>query len=125
MSEQKQGVGRLEAIVVDVHDMTRAEKFWSAVTGLTFGPSYEPQFRRATILPATGLSLVLQLQLEPEKKAGKNRMHLDFDVADVEQALKKVETLGGKLVRRVVSKSGAGFVVCADPDGNEFCLCQA
>ena len=56
------------------------------------------------------------------KAAVKNRMHLDIEVSDLEQALKRVETLGGRLVNRVPNPGVGPFVICADPDGNEFCL---
>ncbi len=112
-------VGRLEAIVVDVSDLERAMKFWSSLTGYTFGPSFTPQCR-ATVMPESGIRLVLQRV--PEKKAVKNRMHLDIEVSDLEQALKQVETIGGRIVERVPNPGVGPFIVCADPDGNEFCL---
>jgi predicted enzyme related to lactoylglutathione lyase len=119
---QGKSVGRVEAIVIDVSDLGCAQSFWSAVTGLTFGPSYEPQFRRAALFPGSGISLVLQEV--PEKKGRqKNRLHLDVEVADLGKALKKVESLGGRLACHVKSKTGDVFTVCADPDGNEFCIC--
>lgn len=105
---------------MDVSDLKRAAAFWSSVTGLTFGKSVEPQFRRATVLPGSGISLVLQQV--PEAKSMKNRVHPDVEVADLEQALKQVKALGGRLVSRVRSKVGGSFIVCTDPDGNEFCL---
>ncbi|MBI3744366.1 MAG: VOC family protein [Chloroflexi bacterium] len=115
----RKAVGSLEAFVLDVHDLARAETFWSAVTGYAFGPSIEPQFRRTAVAP--GLSFVLQLVPE-KKKTLKNRAHLDIEVPDLEAALKQVEVLGGRLAKRVRSKVGGSFIVCADPDGNEFCL---
>lgn len=121
MSKARPAIGRLEAIVIDICDMPRAEKFWSAVIGLTFGPSFEPQFRRASISKKLGLSLVLQLV--PEKKTKlKNRLHVDIEVGDLEKALKQVEAAGGKLVRLLLNKHGVPFIVCADPNGNELDL---
>ena len=121
MATQRRRVGRLEAFVLDVTDMPRAEAFWSAVLGFTFGPSVEPQFRRTAISKELVLSFVLQLV--PEKKTRvKNRMHLDVEVTDLEKAVKDVEKLGGRLVKRVRSKVGGWHFTCADPDGNEFCL---
>ena len=114
----KTGIGRLEAIVVDVSDLATAETFWSAVTGYTFGPSFQSNFRRAAVAP--GISLVLQ-QVPEKKKLFKNRLHLDIGVSDIGHALEQVEALGGKLVQRVTNEVGS-LTVCADPDGNEFCL---
>ncbi|MBM4406247.1 MAG: VOC family protein [Chloroflexi bacterium] len=117
----KRPIGRVEAIVIDVCDIKRGQAFWSAVTGLTFGPSYEPQFRRAALYPGSGISLVLQ-EVPEKKRRIKNRLHLDVEVGDAGRALKQVEALGGRLARHVHTKSGTYFIVCADPDGNEFCL---
>ena len=66
------------------------------MTGLTFVPSSEPQFRRVAVLAGPGISLVVQLV--PERKKEKNRVHLDIEVADVEAGLTQVEGLGGRLV---------------------------
>ena len=110
-------MGFIEAVVLDVSDLGRSMAFWTAVTGQTFGPSYEANFRRARF--ERGPDLVLQEV--PEAKSGKNRVHLDFEVPDLEVGLNWVISNGGRLVTRVDNEFG-GHVVCADPDGNEFCL---
>lgn len=115
-------VGRLEAIVIDVADLEIAMEFWSSVTGYTFGPSVTLQYR-ATVMPDSGLKLILQQV--PETKAAKNRVHLDIEVSDLEHALLQVETLGGSLVERVHIPDVGSLIICADPDGNEFCLIPA
>ena len=115
-------VGRLEAIVVDVGDLERAMKFWSSLTGYAFGTSFTPPCR-AALMAESGIRLVLQQV--PEKKIVKNRVHLDIEVSDLEQALVQVETLGGRLVKRVPNPGVGPFVICADPDDNEFCLVSA
>ena len=91
-------VGRLEGIVIDVGDLERAVEFWALLTGYEFGPSFTPQCR-ATVMPESGIRLVLQQV--PETKVVKNRVHLDIEVPDLEQALTQVETLGGRLVSHV------------------------
>ena len=113
------GIGRIEAVTVDVADLDRAMAFWSAVLGVTFGPSVMPQFRRGTVAP--GVALVLQ-QVPESKPPLKNRMHMDVEVAVVDEALRQVEALGGSFVRAVHDEGFDPFYVCADPDGNEFCL---
>ena len=69
---------------------------------------------------SSGIALVLQQV--PEAKAIKNRVHLDVEVPDLEQALLSVVEIGGSLIRRVENPSGSRLIVCADADGNEFCL---
>ena len=112
-------LGSLEAVTLDVGDLECATVFWSAVLGVTFGPSVVPQIRSVPIAP--GLSL--DLQLVPERKTlVKNRMHMDVRVAGLDAALRQVEALGGSLVRRVHDDGLDPLYICADPDGNEFCL---
>ena len=115
-----EGIGFLEAVVIDVSDLDRGVAFWAAMLGCEFGPSFEPTFRRAT--SASGLALVLQKA--GEAKTGKNRVHLDIEVLDLDTALRQVQECGGSFVTRVDNQPGA-HVVCADPDGNEFCLTLA
>ncbi|MDA1036228.1 MAG: VOC family protein, partial [Chloroflexi bacterium] len=117
MTSGPRGIGRFEAVVIDVGDMVRAVEFWSAVIGEPFGASVQPTFRRATL--PSGIKVVLQQV--PETKAGKNRVHVDIEVDDLREALRSVQALGGSLVGGVDNGQG-GFIVCADPDGNEFCL---
>ena len=117
MASGTRGIGRFEAVVIDVNDMKRAEAFWSAEIGEGFGPSVQAEYRRATL--ASGLNVVLQHV--PETKAGKNRVHVDIEVADLQAALKQVQALGGSLVR-LVDDGPDDLLICADPDGNEFCL---
>ncbi len=114
----KQPIGRLEAIVIDVTDIDRASAFWSALMGQDFGASFEPNFRRAKL--PIGVDLVLQEV--PELKAGKNRVHLDIDVTNLSASLERVLAIGDRPVQRVDNTNGDPLVVCADPDGNEFCL---
>ena len=115
----QQALGFIEAIVIDVSDLDRSMAFWTAITGQTFGPSFEPNFRRARF--EHGPALVLQ-EVQ-EVKSGKNRVHLDIEVSDLDEALRRVTSEGGRLVTRVDNEFGS-LVVCADPDGNEFCLTQ-
>ena len=111
------GIGFVEAIVVDASDLAKGAAFWGAVTGKEFGPSFEPNFLRAR--SESGPDLVLQEVANV--KTGKNRMHLDIQVTDIEVALESVSAMGGSLVARADNEFG-GLVVCSDPDGNEFCL---
>ena len=115
----QQALGFIEAIVIDVSDLDRSMAFWTAVTGQTFGPSFEPNFRRARF--ERGPALVLQEVREV--KSGKNRVHLDIEVSNLDEALRRVTSVGGRLVTRVDNEFGS-LVVCADSDGNEFCLTQ-
>jgi hypothetical protein len=54
-----------------------------------------------------------------ERRVGKNRIHLDIAVPDVVVGKELVERLGG---RRVEGYEEGGFLVMADPEGNQFCV---
>jgi predicted enzyme related to lactoylglutathione lyase len=54
-----------------------------------------------------------------ERRRGKNRVHIDIETADVVAAARRIEALGG---RRAEGYERGGFLVMADPEGNEFCL---
>ena len=58
----------------------------------------------------------------PESKLGKNRVLLDIEAADLEAVLARVVTIGGHLAQRVNTTNGDPIIICADPDGSEFCL---
>ena len=57
----------------------------------------------------------------PDVKAGKNRLHLDLRPEDQDAEVARLEALGRPRPR--VGQSGdEGWVVLADPEGNEFCV---
>ena len=76
----------------------------------------------------------LFFQQVPEDKSGKNRVHLDVRAAPglqeedrmaaLEAECDRLVALGASRVRRVepAPPMSAGFIVMADPEGNEFCL---
>jgi predicted enzyme related to lactoylglutathione lyase len=118
-------VGSLRAVTIDVNDLEVAERFWTAVTGLSLSLSrWQGQYSR---LGTVGQGSIL-LQLVPEQKQGrKNRVHLDFTVDDVDEAVTAVLALGGSLERapQAFPESGTPareYAVVKDPFGNEFCL---
>jgi len=68
----------------------------------------------------------LLLQRVPEPKGGKNRMHLDLHTPDIEAEAARLESLGARrLEPDALEEHGTKWVLMADPDGNEFCVCDA
>ena len=112
----KVGVGQLNRVIIDVADLDRAAAFWSGMLGYEAAERRGP-YRR--IDRPGGISVVLQEV--PEPKAGKNRVHLDFDCDDLDVAMGRVEELGGRKVR-LLKEDGWSMIVAADTEGNEFCL---
>ncbi|MFY7066376.1 VOC family protein [Nocardiopsis changdeensis] len=66
---------------------------------------------------------VLTFARVPEGKVVKNRLHIDVNPTDRDQA-EEVERLLGLGARRADVGQGEGdtWVVLADPEGNEFCV---
>jgi predicted enzyme related to lactoylglutathione lyase len=106
-------------VVLDVSDIECAATFWGALLGQEPGPlRSNGQFVTVGVLAGTTW---LVLQRVPEGKIVKNRVHLDFTIADVDAAVNRILAIGGKTVREV-REGGGHFVTMADPDGNEFCV---
>lgn len=63
----------------------------------------------------------------PESKQVKNRIHLDLrpveGTRDVELA--RLTELGAAVVADRRNADGTGWVVLADPEGNEFCILRS
>ena len=116
-SEQAEGIGKLSNIVVDVNDLDKCGRFWSRVLGkdILF------QDERYLQLGSRGEHPKIMLQKVPELHREKNRVHIDLNVTDLDEAVDRVLALGGRKIRPV-REYDFEWVVMADPDGNEFCL---
>jgi predicted enzyme related to lactoylglutathione lyase len=104
----------IDCVIVDCVDPARLAEFWGEVLGRgvdrRVGPYVFLERRR-------GLALGFQRVDGP--KTGKNRLHLDIEAADPLAEASRVEALGG---RRAEGFEAGGFLVMADPEGNEFCI---
>jgi predicted enzyme related to lactoylglutathione lyase len=109
---------KLGAIVVDCSDSSSLASFWAGVLGGS--PAIRDETWASVRDPGTGL--VIDFQQVPEPKVGKNRLHLDVAVADLEDATAVCVALGAKAVGSVVDEETGRFQVMVDPEGNEFCL---
>jgi predicted enzyme related to lactoylglutathione lyase len=111
-------------VVLDCADLDRAAEFWCGALGYVGPPAGTPGPYRQ-LLPANGDGLELLLQQVPEAKDGKNRVHLDLRVPDVEAELARLLALGARRTTGApVEEDGWTWYVLADPDGNEFCVLQ-
>lgn len=108
-------------LVLDSRDPEALAPFWAAALGYVEAGSVE---NYVSLLPDNGDGPRLLLQRVPEAKADKNRMHLDIESADIEALAAKLVALGGtRLEAEVHEEHGCCWIVMADPEGNEFCLC--
>jgi len=109
-------------LVLDCTDPERLAQFWAGALGyhrLGAAGNYV-----LLVSPEPGLPKLL-LQRVPEAKAVKNRMHLDIETPQIETEAARLEALGAtRLHPGTQSEHGSTWVLMADPEGNEFCVCD-
>lgn len=106
---------------VDCANAYRLARFWSEVTGRPLDAEDEPGSPETEIKLANGLAL--HFNEVPEPKAGKNRLHLCLRPETSREAeVERLLALGATLVDDRRKPDGWGWVVLADPEGNEFCV---
>ena len=112
-------VVRFQTVVVNVIDMPRARDFWSAVLGVGVARDIGDFFCWLEPQQPGGVAVALQLVGDP--KQGRNRVHLDTSVDDLDEARRRIEALGGSFVEEH-DMGGFRWFVMADPEGNELCI---
>ena len=119
-SARPSDVPLLIAATIDCADLEVMTRFWGELLDVEFKTVEHFGF----LAHAPERQVTLWLQQVPEEKVGKNRVHLDFVVGDLEAALERVKELGGGVGER---HDWQGFVwnVCRDPEGNVFDIMQA
>jgi predicted enzyme related to lactoylglutathione lyase len=110
-------------LVLDCADPDSLAEFWSGAIGYTIlggAGNY------VLLVDGDGTQPKLLLQRVDEPKSGKNRMHFDIETATVDQEVERLERLGARrIVDDAVEEHGNRWIVMADPEGNEFCVCNA
>ena len=109
-------------LVIDTTDPARLAPFWCGLLGVEVGTTIgDGQFM---LLTPTADGLTVGFQCVREAKAGKNRLHLDLIVNDLDSATGEAEALGGRWLEpgRTRELEGFRWRRMADPDGNEFDL---
>jgi len=116
---------RIKSITFDCTDPYRLAQFWSQLTGFTQDPDNgnAPEDPEALLLSPDGQLALLFIAVS-ERKGAKNRVHLDLVPIDRrrDEEVDRVLGLGGRVVDDQRRPGGAGWVVFADPDGNDFCI---
>ncbi len=115
-------------ITFDCTDAAAQAAFWAAVTGWTATvQDSTPGHVEYCVAPPDDGPLGggpprLYFTTVPEPKAAKNRVHLDLlpPDGDPRDELTRLLRLGAAIAAD--QPPGAGWMVLADPEGNEFCL---
>ncbi|MBB2894584.1 VOC family protein [Flexivirga oryzae] len=115
-------------LAIDCADPHALAGFWCAVLGyevqdeddeivMIGSPQVPEGKRRPGPVPPT-----LTFAPVPEGKVVKNRLHLDLNPTDRDQAAEVERLLGLGARRADVGQGEQSWVVLTDPEGNEFCV---
>jgi hypothetical protein len=112
-------------ITVDCADPYLLAGFWSQVTGYQEDPENpnEPDDPEGYLAGPGDQPGLLFIKV-PEAKTVKNRVHLDLVPADGnrDEEVERLLGIGATLVADHRRSDGTGWVVLADPEGNELCI---
>lgn len=111
---------RIAVVVIDALQPQLIADFWCDVLGWQV---VEQDAEVISIAPAGGAWPTIDVVAVPERKSGKNRLHLDLraDRVATAQELERLLGLGARRVD-VGQQPDVSWVVLGDPEGNEFCL---
>ena len=107
-------------LVLDCEEPKRLAKFWREALDYR---DYHWDANLAFLVAKEGIASPLLLQGVPEPKAGKNRMHIDIVVDDIEAGVQRLQALGARRIDEAVQSFGkTRWVRMCDPEHNEFCV---
>jgi len=113
---------------VDCADAYPLSRWWQAVLDYVEDPDdpNEPEHEECMIFSRDGKHRLLFIEV-PDSKQVENRIH--FDLRPVEGSrdaeLSRLIELGATTVVDRRNPDGTGWVVLADPEGNEFCILRS
>jgi predicted enzyme related to lactoylglutathione lyase len=109
-------------LVLDCVDPERLAAFWAdALDYINVGSAGA----YVALDPRDGNGPKLLLQQVTDPKTVKNRMHLDINAVDVEAEADRLTRLGAqRTASGTCQEHGSTWIVMADPEGNEFCICD-
>ena len=117
---------RWQCLDIDCTDPDLVATFWQEALGWrrTFehleGESPEIVLEPPAGSPEDGVSPDLLFIGVPDRKAGKNRLHMDLRPVDQAAEVARLEQLGA--TRTDVGGGDTPWIVMLDPEGNEFCV---
>lgn len=112
----------------DRRDAYAQSVFWGRVLGFVEDPddANEPDDEVCMIFSPDGAQRLLFIEV-PDAKQLKNRVHLDLKPAGgtQDEEFTRLLVLGARTVDDRRNPDGTGWVVLADPEGNEFCILRS
>ena len=119
---------RISHTTFDSHDAYAQSVFWNQVLGFVDDPDdpNEPGHEECMIFSPDGTQRLLFIEV-PDAKQVKNRLHLDLEPVEGsrDDELARLLALGAREVDDLRNADGTGWVVLADPEGNEFCILRS
>ena len=116
---------RISHTSVDSRDAFAQSVWWAEVLRMTEDPDdpNEPGDEECMILSEDRHIRLLFIEV-PEGKSVKNRIHFDLRPTDRsrDEKVERVLALGAIQLADRRNPDGTGWVVLADPEGNEFCI---
>jgi hypothetical protein len=114
----------IRSVTFDCADPYRQALFWSEATGWREDPDdpNNPGDPEGRIVSPQGINLLFMPV--PEGKTVKNRVHLDLmpQVRGRDEEVTRLLAIGAVMVEDHRKPDGTGWVILADPEGNEFCV---
>jgi predicted enzyme related to lactoylglutathione lyase len=109
-------------LTFDCADARALATFWSRLTGWNVYYDDDPEVVVAPCFPYDGTGMLFIPV--PEGKTAKNRLHLDLrpDTGTRDEAVDRAVALGATVTADHRKDDDSGWVVLADPEGNEFCI---
>lgn len=108
----------VEMVTFDCRDPARLAGWWAEQFGGTTHDILAGEFTAVSF--PEGLRLGFQKVSDPTP--GKNRVHLDLGVVDLDAEVSRLTAAGATEVGRHQFGESFRWVVLADPEGNVFCL---
>jgi predicted enzyme related to lactoylglutathione lyase len=111
------------SLVIDCSELDRAAAFWCEVLG--YRPMGQSDGKYLSLVPDGDEGIELLLQRVADRKTAENRVHLDLRTDNLPVELERVVQAGAtKVTTEPLREGGWIWHICADPDGNEFCILQ-
>lgn len=114
---------RLVSLCCDANDPLRLARFWADALRWDVDDETDDEIG---LVPTDDNRWGILFEPIPEKKPGKNRIHLDLtttSIDDQQETVARLVELGAHHID-IGQGPDEGHVVLADPEGNEFCIIE-
>ena len=118
-SSTQAGPLKVGAVVIDCNAFETMYTFWREALRYDMGEIQDGDF--VILRDPNGVGVNVSIAQVPERRVGKNRLHLDLYADDQQGEVARLLGLGAKRHERI-PEEGEDFVVLEDPEGNLFCV---